>query len=39
VEEENLNTKLMKRVKKLDKGKDKLEADGGNQKGKKKEWK
>jgi hypothetical protein len=39
VEEENLNTKLMKRVKKLDKGKDKLEADGGNQNGKKKEWK
>jgi hypothetical protein len=39
VEEENLNSKPMKRVKKLDKGKDKLEADGGNQKGKKKEWK
>jgi hypothetical protein len=39
VEEENLSSKLMKRVKKLDKGKDKLDADGGNQKGKKKEWK
>jgi hypothetical protein len=39
VEEENLNSKLMKRVKKLDKGKDKLDADGGSQKGKKKEWK
>jgi hypothetical protein len=30
VEEENLSSKLLKRVKKLDKGKDKLEADGGN---------
>jgi hypothetical protein len=39
VEEENLISKLMKKVKKLEKGKDKLEADGGNQKGKKKEWK
>jgi hypothetical protein len=39
VEEENLNSKLVKRVKKLIKGKDKLDADGGNQKGKKKDWK
>jgi hypothetical protein len=34
VVEENLSSKLMNRVKKLDKEKDKLEADGGNQKGK-----
>jgi hypothetical protein len=39
VEEENLSSKLMKRVKKLDKGKDKLDADGGSQKGRKKDWK
>jgi hypothetical protein len=39
VEEENLSSKLMKKVKKLKKGKDKLDADGGNQKGKNKEWK
>jgi hypothetical protein len=39
VEEDNLSSKLMKKVKKLEKGKDKLDADGSNQKGKKKEWK
>jgi hypothetical protein len=39
VDEENPSSKLKKKVKKMDKGKDKLDADGGSQNGKKKGWK
>jgi hypothetical protein len=36
VDEENLSSKLKKKVKKMDKGKDKLDADGSSQNGKRK---
>jgi hypothetical protein len=39
VDEENLSSKVKKKVKKMDKGKDKLDADGSSQNGKRKYWK